>query len=155
MSIGPEAKFGNRAAVLRFDVRNPNGRWFYCRGLHFDNRVFWFNPFSNARIGHDCRTSHRRDCMLANARFSPSLLFFNWSYVCELRTDATRYVGQNLATLTLIIWFPRTSVSALWLIGAAAALGSMVVLPCISPHELLFNTTFAELLHIAGNSQNG
>ena len=45
--------------------------------------------------------------------------------------DATRYIGQTIAILALNNWFPANSVAALWLISVAAAVASLVVLPCI------------------------
>ena len=51
----------------------------------------------------------------------------------SLSIDAIRYVGQNIAILTLVIWFPANSAAALWLMSAAAAAGSLAILPYIPP----------------------
>jgi O-antigen/teichoic acid export membrane protein len=49
----------------------------------------------------------------------------------SLAIDVIRYVGQNVAILGLISWFPANSVAALWLLTAAAALGLLAALPSI------------------------
>jgi O-antigen/teichoic acid export membrane protein len=45
--------------------------------------------------------------------------------------DAIRYMGQNIAILALIRWFPANSAAALWLVSAAAAVGSLAILPYV------------------------
>lgn len=45
--------------------------------------------------------------------------------------DATRYIGQILAILTLGTWFPASGTAALWLISIGAVVAVLVTLPFI------------------------
>ena len=61
--------------------------------------------------------------------------------------DALRYFGQNIAILTLGIWFPATSVASLWLISLAAAVASLIVLPRIPQLKYSVRDTIRVGLH--------
>jgi O-antigen/teichoic acid export membrane protein len=61
--------------------------------------------------------------------------------------DAIRYIGQNIAILALLSWFPANSTTALWLISVAAAVGSFATLPYIPPLKYSLRAILAAGLH--------
>lgn len=61
--------------------------------------------------------------------------------------DGIRYVGQNVAILALINWFPANGASALWLVSAVAAVGSLAALPCIPQLKYSFSAFLSVSLH--------
>jgi O-antigen/teichoic acid export membrane protein len=61
--------------------------------------------------------------------------------------DAIRYIGQNIAILGLITWFPANSGAALWLVSAAAAAGSLATLPYIPSLKYSFRSIRSAGLH--------
>ena len=79
--------------------------------------------------------------MFANSGFFSSLFFFGRALKVSFSIDAIRYIGQNIAILGLITWFPANSVAALWLITAAAAVGLLAALPYIPPLKYSFSST--------------
>lgn len=49
--------------------------------------------------------------------------------------DTIRYVGQTIAILAMSTWLPANSVTALWLISAAATAGALAAIPYVPPLE--------------------
>ena len=57
--------------------------------------------------------------------------------------DLIRYIGQNIAILMLFIWLPANTVTALWVLAAAAAVGSLAALPYLPSLQYSFITILA------------
>ena len=53
--------------------------------------------------------------------------------------DVIRYIGQSIAIAALISWLPANAAAALWLVGAAAVIGTIAAVPYVPPLKYSFS----------------